>query len=123
MNRTDLDEDSFPLTRLKLEDVEEVLPMTMNDCMSGNTGFGTSPRSDPETETVSISVSSTVIRVRLTSAVTEISCPDTDGEMRSSNAMRLLCIQRFMGSVQKSPGPQQFRVQNGGSGGPADGIV
>ena len=106
MNRTDLEEVSFPLTRLKLEEVEEVLPMTMNDFMSGNTGCGTSPRPDPETETVRISVSSTVTRVRFTSAVTEISCPDTDGVPASSNKMRQLYTRRFMRSVQIPPGSQ-----------------
>ncbi len=96
----------MPLTRLKLEEEEDVLPMTMNAGISGNTGFGTSPRSEPDTEMVSISVSSTVTRVRFTSAVTEISCPDADSEQKSSITHRILCIHGLLCSVQVSLGLQ-----------------
>ena len=123
MNRTDLEEVSFPFTRLKLEEEEDVLPITMNACMSGRTGFGTSPRSDPETETVRMSVSSMVTRVRLTSAVTEISWPGAARAPRSSNTMRPVCINRFIRSVQVSLGPQEFRVQDGRTRGPPYGIM
>ena len=75
---TDLEKDVFPLIKLIWEDDEEVLRITVNSAMSGNTGVGRFSSSDPETKIVNIKESSIVKRVRLTSAVTVISWPNAD---------------------------------------------